>query len=319
MSINTIATSKQIIRAPQKSKASFTFIKIFVFLFVLILPVLTLAQETSGNLYRNEENLFSITFPEGWNIEKGNSSNVVIKSTSENGNGLESINILVKDLPEELWNSDITEIMQAEDLLTGTNAKILDSGISYMDNQKSLRVKSELSYTAMGTTVYGVQMQIANIHSNKMFVVTAGAGASTQSKANENYILTEPILYESLSSFQFEDWDTQNVAITNNDSTNTASQNTDSDNIFTVLAISFFLTWGIGLSVPLIIRFAIVKKPIKKNTSITIVIILWLINLFIFDTLGSESKTHAALFLVAIVSYYILHKGFAEEKKKKIS
>jgi hypothetical protein len=75
------------------------------------------------------------------------------------------------------------------------------------------------------------------------------------------------------------------------------------------LVISFIITWAWGLSIPLLIRYAIFKRPFEKTTSIIIVAILWIINIFIFTALGSESKTHAVQLLVAIVSYYILRRG----------
>ena len=82
------------------------------------------------------------------------------------------------------------------------------------------------------------------------------------------------------------------------------------------IIVSFILTWGIGLIPPLIIRYAIVRKPLSKGWAIGLVIFLWMINIVIFTALGSQSKTHAALFLVAWTSYRILKK---ENKPKNKS
>ena len=81
------------------------------------------------------------------------------------------------------------------------------------------------------------------------------------------------------------------------------------DNWGLFLIISFIITWAIGLIPPLLLRFAIIRKPISKKLSIFLVILLWFINVIIFMVLGSQSKTHGALVLVAIASYYILRKG----------
>lgn len=76
------------------------------------------------------------------------------------------------------------------------------------------------------------------------------------------------------------------------------------------LIISAILTWGIGLAPPLLIRFAILRRPIISKASVVgIVVLFWFINIIIFTALGSTSKTHAGLFLVALVSYAILRKG----------
>jgi hypothetical protein len=74
------------------------------------------------------------------------------------------------------------------------------------------------------------------------------------------------------------------------------------------LAFSIILTWGWGLAIPLILRYGLLKRPLEKNASIFTVGGLWLVNVFIFTAIGSESRTHAALFLVAAASYWILTK-----------
>lgn len=76
-----------------------------------------------------------------------------------------------------------------------------------------------------------------------------------------------------------------------------------------VLFLSFLFTWGIGLTPPLLIRFAFMRRPIGKGWAIGIVALFWVFNLLLFTALGSQSKSHGALVLVAFVSYAILRKG----------
>ncbi len=90
---------------------------------------------------------------------------------------------------------------------------------------------------------------------------------------------------------------------------------TGSSNWVLALILSFILTWGIGLAPPVIIRYAILRKPLPKKGAIPIVILFWFVNIGIFTALGSQSKTHAALFLVAWVSYYILRRGYRSLSK----
>ncbi|MGV8898109.1 MAG: ankyrin repeat domain-containing protein [Burkholderiaceae bacterium] len=71
---------------------------------------------------------------------------------------------------------------------------------------------------------------------------------------------------------------------------------------------SVALTWAIGLTPPLVIRYAILKKRMKKWPAVGVCTFLWLFNLMLFSALGSHSKTHAALSFVALVSYWILRK-----------
>ena len=85
----------------------------------------------------------------------------------------------------------------------------------------------------------------------------------------------------------------------------------------TYLIISFILTWVIGLSVPLLLRYVFLRKPINKAPAIVIVVILLFLQLALWVSLGSTSKSHAVLYLIAFVSYNILRKGYIEVAKDK--
>jgi hypothetical protein len=74
------------------------------------------------------------------------------------------------------------------------------------------------------------------------------------------------------------------------------------------LVLSFILTWGIGLAPPLLIRFKFNKEPMGKWPAIGTCTFLWFVNVMLFAALGSQSKNHGALILVAFVSYWILTK-----------
>lgn len=76
-----------------------------------------------------------------------------------------------------------------------------------------------------------------------------------------------------------------------------------------VLFLSLLFTWGVGLAPPLLIRFAIMRRPIGKGWAIGVVALFWVFNIVLFTALGSQSKTHGALALVAFASYAILRKG----------
>lgn len=76
------------------------------------------------------------------------------------------------------------------------------------------------------------------------------------------------------------------------------------------IIISAILTWSIGLAPPLLMRFVFLRRPARKSVSFAFVAVFWVINITIFIALGSQSRTHGALFLVALVSYYILRSGW---------
>jgi hypothetical protein len=80
----------------------------------------------------------------------------------------------------------------------------------------------------------------------------------------------------------------------------------------TTLIFSFIITWTIGLTPPLLIRYAFLRRPMAKKPAIGTSAFFWLLNIILFIAMGSESKGHAALLLIAYVSYWILRR----EKKK---
>lgn len=85
----------------------------------------------------------------------------------------------------------------------------------------------------------------------------------------------------------------------------------------TYLIISFILTWVIGLSVPLLLRYVFLRRPINKTPAIIIVVILLFLQLALWISLGSTNKSHVVLYLIALVSYNILRKGYIEVAKDK--
>lgn len=76
-----------------------------------------------------------------------------------------------------------------------------------------------------------------------------------------------------------------------------------------VLMFSALVTWGIGLAPSLILRFGVLRRPIANGPALAIVVALWLFNVVLLAALGSQSRSNAALALVAVVSYVILRRG----------
>jgi len=75
-----------------------------------------------------------------------------------------------------------------------------------------------------------------------------------------------------------------------------------------ILIISIILTWGIGLSVPVLIRYVFLRRPINKSPAIVVVIVLYFLQLALWTSLKSTNESHAVLYVIALVSYYILGK-----------
>jgi hypothetical protein len=76
----------------------------------------------------------------------------------------------------------------------------------------------------------------------------------------------------------------------------------------TTIGLSLVITWGFGLLPPVLIRYVIIRRPLSKWVAIAVCAVFWFVNITIFTALGSQSKTHAALYLIAFLSYWILRK-----------
>lgn len=79
------------------------------------------------------------------------------------------------------------------------------------------------------------------------------------------------------------------------------------------IVVSFIVTWSVGLFPPVLLRYAILKRPMKKWYAIGICALFYFINLFIFIFGGSQNKFHGALGLIALTSYFILRQGSASK------
>jgi hypothetical protein len=85
------------------------------------------------------------------------------------------------------------------------------------------------------------------------------------------------------------------------------------------LIIGIIITWTIGLLPPLLIRYVFIKRAIAKKPAYGICVFFWLVNLILFTAMGSQSKSHAALLLIAYVSYWILRPSKHQLRNIKLS
>lgn len=75
------------------------------------------------------------------------------------------------------------------------------------------------------------------------------------------------------------------------------------------IIFSFIITWTIGLAPPAFLRYGLLKHSLSKKSAIVICLCLWIFNIFLFTLLGSKSKIHGALILIAFASYWLLTQG----------
>lgn len=73
--------------------------------------------------------------------------------------------------------------------------------------------------------------------------------------------------------------------------------------------VGIALTWSLGLLLPILTRYLFLKRPLSNWHAIGLSALFWMGNLVLFTLLGSQSKRHSALMVIAFVSYLILSSG----------
>lgn len=84
------------------------------------------------------------------------------------------------------------------------------------------------------------------------------------------------------------------------------------DNLLLFILLSIILTWAIGLTPALLIRFVFVKRPIGRGAAIGISIALWFI-FTVLTTIAAGGGRHGVFFFVALASYGIMRKKIKKQ------
>ena len=78
----------------------------------------------------------------------------------------------------------------------------------------------------------------------------------------------------------------------------------------TDIIVSIIFTWGVCLTWPLLVRFAIVKRPISRSRAVCLSVLFFLVNPVIAYYLGARNTSPLPLVLVTFISYAIMYKGY---------
>jgi len=269
----------------------------------------------------------SIEYPQSWQREEGIRPHIVQKFTGKVAGGISvSCMLIIQKLPA--WagvflKGEIAVEMLSEGLqeMLPPNAHFIDGSTTKIDGEPGAWVKYYYEAERAGMRFGTYCLQYVLFYKGRMFMVECFVGGVTEDKE-----LLQDAFNSYLSVFQMignsiviQDKWSGSGKVTGD----SALREVFGEYWLLALVLSAILTWGIGLAPPLIIRFVIARRPLSKGLSIALVVLLWFINIMLFTALGSESKTHAALFLVALASYAILRKGgrrlsLLNEKERKL-
>ena len=252
----------------------------------------------------------SIKHPESWKAEEATRPHIVQKFTGESVAGISpSCMLVVQKLPA--WASlflegDVAGEVMSESLreMVPPNASYIDGGPTKIDGEPGAWLKYYYQTERAGLRAGMYSLQYMLFYGGKMLAIQCSVGGLADDKE-----MLEDAFASYLPVFQM----IGNSAVIHEKWSKAGSSDSVMEDVFgefwwLTLLVSAVLTWGIGLAPPLLIRFAFVRRPLVKGAAIGLVVLFWFVNIIIFTALGSESKTHGALFLVAVASYYILRR-----------
>ena len=84
--------------------------------------------------------------------------------------------------------------------------------------------------------------------------------------------------------------------------------------LFITMILSILFTWGLGLIIPIFLRFVFLKRPVSKIVAIPIVVVTYFVQIGLAIEISGTNKGHSLLFLVAVVAYFIMRKGCKNKK-----
>lgn len=255
----------------------------------------------------------TVEYPSHWKLSEGERPNIVQKFSGDASDGITRMFlILIKDIPNEV------SVMPAEDIakeaFSGDALKeMMPPGGEFIkgeqtkyDGQPGAWAIFSINSQRAGMTMKMYTLQHMFIYGGKTVSIQCMVGGLEQMSGNLNQEFNSyiPLFQQIGNSIIVPDkWTKTDV-----EAAQSPMEYLYGPMWWLTIIVSFVLTWGIGLIPPLLIRYVIVRKPLSKAWAIGLVAFLWMINIVIFTAIGSKSKTHAALFLVAWTSYIILKK-----------
>ncbi len=265
----------------------------------------------------------SIEYPSDWKRSEGERPNIVQTFTSGSSNSFTQCIILIKDLPsfmKLLSFEELSKEMFTQDALKQMipeSAIFIKGDSTKYDGQPGAWMIYVMESERAGLKAEMYILQHMFLYSGKIILIQCGVSGlhGSAAKLEDEFNRNLPLFQFIGNSIIIHDKWTK----PKNESGESIMENVFGEYWWITLIISAILTWGIGLTPPLLIRFAFLRRPISKGWAVSIVVLLWIINLMIFTALGSESKTHIALFLVAWASYAILRKGSNKKQTEKVS
>jgi len=265
----------------------------------------------------------SLKYPSIWVAKEGQRPHIVQKFTGSSTGSIVSVcMIIIQELPsigkifldgqmaEEIFSEGVKDYIPP-------GAVYIDGGTTKIDAEPGAWVKYYFEQEISGAKLGMYSLQHMLFYKGSLFTLQCSiSGIAADKLILEDAFSSYLIVFQNIGSSIYipDKWDKE---MSNTDVASSVMKDIYGENWLLTLLFSAILTWGVGLAPPLLIRFAFMKHPLSKPPALITVIFLLVFNFILFTALGSESKTHGELLLVAWASYSILRKGSAKYEQEQ--
>lgn len=283
---------------------------------------------TKGHAKAKGVNL-TITYPNSWAAAEGERPNIVQKFVSEGGRGLEMAMISTKELPlppgTVLTTEDLNELFAPTEL-----RQMLPSGAIFVD-ARSTQIEAEpagiLEYTMRadraGMTILIHAWTLNFLSGNTLVQVhfQVGGPATSERDVARRMAAFKPLFTLMANSIVLPDkWTGLEERPVDRQATRQTSSSLPYDDpslLMLTLAVSFIITWGVGLTPPLLIRYVFLRRAMSKKAASWVAAgfsaFFWMAFLVINSALGEKPGTGAVWIIMFLVARWIMSRGYVSE------
>ena len=263
----------------------------------------------------------TLRYPSSWRTKEGNRPHIVQKFVSAAGSGFEMCALLVVASPEPISEADAKAAVETTALreYVPPNASFISGEPTTLDGLAAGIIAYKMTQQTAGQTVTLYSRNYMTVYDSKLIQLQCAVGDRNDSDnlARRFNDYSQSVFALVANSLVVQDkWAIPKAAtsapqkrsISDSESLYSLFES-DHAMFYTVLAISFLITWCLGLSPALIARYAIYKRPLSKTSANWIAGLSCFVFAILFMAINAADgqRSHAAVWvLVFFVSRWIM-------------
>lgn len=266
----------------------------------------------------------TVSYPSSWAAAEGERPNIVQKFVSKGGRGSEAAMIITKALPLPPGTT-VSEAELEESFTPSEMRQMLPKGAKFID-AKPTRIEGlpagileySIRQERAGVTI---DMQIVSyvfIYNSTMVQLQCAVSgvASSEGDISSRMARSKPLFTLMANSIVIPDKWTGVPPVPGENMSSSSATPVYDDPLLLVLALvaGFIVTWGLGLTGPLLIRYAFVRRPLSRKAASWIAgsfsASFWMAFRVLESALGERSGTGVVWCIMFFVARWILCRGY---------